>query len=66
MFINAPTKEFTLRHLVTFSISRSRIRMKFYFVYKLKGVQGATTRACVQQIGKTRETGGSFSSFSGV
>ena len=35
MFINAPTKEFTLRHLVTFSISRSRIRMKFYFVYSL-------------------------------
>ena len=35
MFINAPTKEFTLRHLVTFSISRSRIRMKFYFVYRL-------------------------------
>ena len=29
MFINAPTKEFTLTHLVTFSISRSRIRMKF-------------------------------------
>ena len=35
MFINAPTKEFTLRHLVTFSISRSRIQMKFYFVYRL-------------------------------
>ena len=35
MFINAPTKEFTLTHLVTFSISRSRIRMKFYFVYRL-------------------------------
>ena len=35
MFINVPTKEFTLRHLVTFSISRSRIRMKFYFVYRL-------------------------------
>ena len=35
MYINAPTKEFTLIHLVTFSISRSRIRMKFYFVYKL-------------------------------
>ena len=35
MFINAPTKEFTLAHLVTFSISRSRIRMKFYFVYSL-------------------------------
>ena len=35
MFINAPTKEFTLTHLVTFSISRSRIRMKFYFVYWL-------------------------------
>ena len=35
MLINAPTKEFTLTHLVTFSISRSRIRMKFYFVYSL-------------------------------
>ena len=35
MFINAPTNEFTLRHLVTFSISLSRIRMKFYFVYRL-------------------------------
>ena len=35
MFINAPTKEFTLTHLVTFSISRSRIQMKFYFVYRL-------------------------------
>ena len=35
MFINAQTKEFTLTHLVTFSISRSRIRMKFYFVYSL-------------------------------
>ena len=35
MFINAPTKEFTLTHLVTFSISRSRIRMKFFFVYNL-------------------------------
>ena len=35
MFINAPTKEFTLTHLVTFSISRTRIRMKFYFVYSL-------------------------------
>ena len=35
MFINAPTKEFTLTHLVPFSISRSRIRMKFYFVYSL-------------------------------
>ena len=35
MFIIAPTKEFTLTHLVTFSISRSRIRMKFYFVYNL-------------------------------
>ena len=33
--INAPTKEFTLRHLVTFTISCSRIRMKFYFVYRL-------------------------------
>ena len=35
MFINAQTKEFTSIHLVTFSISRSRIRMKFYFVYRL-------------------------------
>ena len=35
MFINAPTKEFTPTHLVTFSISRSRIRMKFNFVYSL-------------------------------
>ena len=35
MFINAPRKEFTLTHLVTFSISRSRIRMKVYFVYRL-------------------------------
>ena len=35
MSINAQTKEFTLTHLVTFSISRSRIRMKFYFVYSL-------------------------------
>ena len=35
MFINAPAEEFTRRHLVTFSISRSRIRMKFYFVYRL-------------------------------
>ena len=35
MFINTPTKEFTPRHLVTFSISCSRIRMKFYFVYSL-------------------------------
>ena len=26
MFNNAPTKEFTLRHLVIFSYSRSRIR----------------------------------------
>ena len=33
--INASTKEFTPIHLVTFSISRSRIRMKFYFVYSL-------------------------------
>ena len=30
IFINAPTKDFTLTHLVTF-----RIRMKFYFVYNL-------------------------------
>ena len=35
MFINAPTKEFTHTHLVTFSFSHSRIRMKFYFVYRL-------------------------------
>ena len=35
MFMNALTKEFTLTYLVTFSISRSRIRMKFYFVYSL-------------------------------
>ena len=33
MFINAPTKEFTLTHLVTFSISSSHVQMKFYFVY---------------------------------
>ena len=35
MFNNAPTKEFNFIYLVTFSISRSRIRMKFYFVYRL-------------------------------
>ena len=35
MLINAYTKEFTLMNLVTFSISRSYIRMKFYFVYSL-------------------------------
>ena len=35
MFNNAPTKEFTLTNLVTFSISRSRILMKFYSVYNL-------------------------------
>ena len=35
MFINASTKEFTPTHFVIFSISRSRIRMKFYFVYTL-------------------------------
>ena len=35
MLINAQAKEFTLTHLVTFSISRTRIRMKFYFVYRL-------------------------------
>ena len=28
MFINAPTKVFTLTHLVPFSITPSRIRMK--------------------------------------
>ena len=35
MFVNAPKKEFAHTHLVTFSLSRSRIRMKFYFVYRL-------------------------------
>ena len=35
MFINAHTKEFTHRHLVIFSISRTRIRMKFHVVYSL-------------------------------
>ena len=35
MFINASTEEFTRTNLVTFSISRSRIRMKFHFVYSL-------------------------------
>ena len=35
MFVNALTKEFTPTHLVTFSISRSRIWMKLYFVYRL-------------------------------
>ena len=35
MFINAPTKEFTPTHLVTFNISRSHIRKKFYLVYNL-------------------------------
>ena len=35
MFINAPKKEFTLTHLLTYSISHSHIRMKFYFVYRL-------------------------------
>ena len=34
MFINASTEALTLTHLVTCSISRSRIRMKFYFVYR--------------------------------
>ena len=33
MLINAYTKEFTRKNLATFSISRSRIRIKFYFVY---------------------------------
>ena len=32
---NKGIKEFTPKHLVTFNISRSRIRMKFYFVYSL-------------------------------
>ena len=35
MLINASTKEFTSMHLVTFSITRSLIRMKFYFLYSL-------------------------------
>ena len=35
MLINASTKDFTPIHLVTFSISRSRIRMKFYRVHSL-------------------------------
>ena len=35
MLLNAYTKEFTLMNLVTFSFPRSRIRMKFYFVYSL-------------------------------
>ena len=35
MFINASFKEFTLIYLVTFSTSRSRIRMKFYVAYSL-------------------------------
>ena len=34
-FPNASTKDFTPIHLVSFSISRSLIRMKFYFVYSL-------------------------------
>ena len=35
MLTYASKKEFTLTHLVTFSISRTRIRMKFPFVYCL-------------------------------
>ena len=35
MLFNASTKDFTPIHLVTFSIGRSRIRMKFYRVYSL-------------------------------
>ena len=35
MLINASTKDFTPVHLVTFSISGSLVRMKFYFVYIL-------------------------------
>ena len=35
MLINASTKDFTPIHLVTFSIWRSRIRMKFYRTYSL-------------------------------
>ena len=35
MFIYASKKECTPTHLVTFSISCSRIRMKFYLVYTL-------------------------------
>ena len=35
VYFNASTKDFTPKHLVTFSIWRSRIRMKFYRVYSL-------------------------------
>ena len=35
MIIIASAKEFTLIHLVTFSISRSRIRTNIYIVYSL-------------------------------
>ena len=35
ILINASTKDFTPIHLVTFSIWRSRIRMKFYRVYSV-------------------------------
>ena len=35
MLINASTKDFTPIHLVTYSIWRSRIRMKFYRIYSL-------------------------------
>ena len=35
MLINASTKDFTPIHLVTFSVWRSGIRMKFYLVYCL-------------------------------
>ena len=35
MLMNTHTKESTLMNLVTFGISRSRIRMKLYFVYSL-------------------------------
>ena len=35
VFFNASTKDFTHIHLVTFSIKRSLVRMKFYFVYSL-------------------------------
>ena len=35
MLINASKKDFIPMHLVTFSIWRSRIRMRFYCVYSL-------------------------------
>ena len=33
VIFNTSTKDFTHIHIVTFSILRSRIRKKFYFVY---------------------------------